>query len=79
MVRLKNIEVDNNIAKCEYYPEEAEEFGTIEVDLTTKMVISVTYPKKQYSEAYPFYARCRLIDICISSEVIPNEVICMWY
>ena len=43
MVKLKNIVINGNIAKCDIYPEDSRATGSLEVDLQTKEIISYTY------------------------------------
>ena len=44
MVKLKNIIIDGNTAKCDIYPENSKDKGTVEVNLETRDMISYTLP-----------------------------------
>ena len=44
MVRLKNIEIDNNIISCEIFPEDSVQSGKLKVDINSQDIISYTLP-----------------------------------
>ena len=80
MVKLKNIVINGNTAKCDIYPENSKDKGTVEVNLETKDMISYTLPVgyewcfKHAVKAYAF-----LIEISESGAEIPDERIIAWY
>ena len=39
MVRLKNIEIDNNIISCEIFPEDSVQSGKLKVDINSQDII----------------------------------------
>lgn len=79
MVRLKEIEKKGNTAICRFYPEDSEESGMIQVDLGTEEIIDISYPQCGCSEAYPFYAKRRLIQLAKDHNPMPAEALAMWY
>ena len=80
MVKPKNIVIDCNTAKCDIYPEDSKDKGTVEVNLETRDMISYTLPVgyelcfKHVVTAYAF-----LIGISESGAEIPDERIIAWY
>ena len=39
MVKLKNIVINGNTAKCDIYPEDSKDKGTVEVNLKTREIL----------------------------------------
>ena len=80
MVKLKNIVINGNTAKCDIYPEDSKENGTLEVDLQTREIKNYTLPVgyewcfKHAVKAYGF-----LIEISESGVEIPKERTIAWY
>ncbi|MEG1981173.1 MAG: hypothetical protein RR073_01585 [Clostridia bacterium] len=79
MVTIKNIVRNGNIASCDFYPEDWETCGSIEVDLTSNEIINKVYPLNGCLERYPFYAKRELVRVVTSGKKIPEKSINMWY
>lgn len=79
MVKLKNIVIDGNIAKCDIYPEDSLANGSLEVNLQTKEIISYTLPAGyEWCENHIAHAKWSLIEISESKE-IPDVKTVAWY
>jgi CxxC motif-containing protein len=64
MVKLKNIVINGNIAKCDIYPEDSRATGSLEVDLQTKEITSSTLPVGyEWCENHIAHAKNYLVDI----------------
>ncbi|MBQ8174441.1 MAG: hypothetical protein IJ009_03470 [Clostridia bacterium] len=80
MVKLKNIIIYGNIAKCDIYPEDSKENGSLEVNLQTKEIITYTLPVGyEWCENHITHAKNYLVDISKSNNGISTEKLIMWY
>lgn len=80
MVKLKNIVIDGNIAKCDIYPEDSPANGSLEVDLQTREIISYILPVGyEWCENHIAHAKNYLVDISKSNSEIPRKKLIMWY
>lgn len=78
MIILKNIVIDNNIIKCDIFPEDSIENGTLEIDMH-KISVSASLPKGyEWCKNHIEHAKKHLSDIYISKN-IPKQKIIMWY
>lgn len=79
MVKLKNIVINGNTARCDIYPENSKEKGTVEVDLQTREIISYTLPVGyEWCENHIAHAKWTLLEISESKE-IPETKTVVWY
>lgn len=79
MVKLKNIVINGNTAKCDIYPEDSKDKGTLEVNLQTREIISYTLPMGyEWCKNHIEHAKCSLIEISESKE-IPDVKTVAWY
>ena len=80
MVKLKNIVINGNTAKCDIYPEDSPANGSLEVDLQTRKIISYTLPVGyEWCENHIAHAKNHLVDISKSNSEISTEKLIMWY
>lgn len=77
MVRLKNIEINDKIAKADFTPENTGLWGHIEVDLSTREVIEVKHVP-EYEMFYPSHAKRKLIEMAEAGDA-QTECLVMWY
>ncbi len=64
MVKLKNIVIGDNKAKCDIYPEDSKDEGTLKVNLQTGGIISYTLPVGyEWCENHIEHAKRSLIEI----------------
>ena len=79
MVKLKNIVINGNTAKCDIYPEDSKDKGTVEVNLETRDMISYTLPVGyEWCKNHIEHAKRSLIEISESKE-IPDVKTVAWY
>ena len=79
MVKLKNIVINGNTAKCDIYPEDSPANGSLEVDLQTREIISYTLPVGyEWCKNHIEHAKRSLIEISESKE-IPDVKTVAWY
>ena len=80
MVKLKNIVINGNTAKCDIYPEDSSVNGSLEVNLQTKGIISYTLPVGyEWCKNHIAHAKNYLVDISKSNNEISTEKLIMWY
>ena len=77
MVRLKNIEIGDKIAKADFIPESTGLWGHIEVDLATQEVVSVKHVP-EYEMSYSGHAKRKLIEMAKTGDT-RTECLVMWY
>ena len=80
MIRLKNIVIENNVAKCDIFPENSIENGTIEIDLAQNDITSAVLPKGyEWCKMHLEHTKNYLSELYKSKFKIPDEKIIMWY
>ena len=80
MIKLKNIVIDEKVAKSEIIPEDSQEIGNIEVDLIENKILSFVLPQGyEWCENHLNHAKEYLVAISNSKSVIPKEKVIMWY
>lgn len=78
MIRLENIVISDNIIKCDIFPEDSKENGTLEIDMH-KIVVSFSLPKDyEWCKNHIEHAKKHLRDI-YRTKKIPKEKIIMWH
>lgn len=77
MLRLENIQIENNVAQADFIPEAEIERGHIIVDLKSEEIIRIkNVPGYEY--IYPGHARARLVEMAKTKD--PRlECTVMWY
>ena len=79
MVKLKNIVINGNTAKCDIYPEDSPANGSLEVDLQTKEIITFRLPVGyEWCKNHIAHAKSTLLEIYESKE-IPESKTVVWY
>jgi len=77
MLRLKNIQFQNNVAEADFYPENSKEAGHIVVNLETKEVISCE-EVPGFGESYRGHAKWHLIRMANEGATAKEQTV-MWY
>lgn len=77
MVWLKNIKIGDKIAKADFSPENTGSWGHLEVDLSTREVISIEHVPG-YQMFYPGHAKRKLIEMAQTKDN-RTECLVMWY
>lgn len=79
MIKLKNIVIDNNIAKSEIIPEDSIVSGNIEIDLSENKILDFVLPKGyEWCKKHLEYAKNYLIEASMLKDGIPKEKTIMW-
>ena len=79
MVKLKNIVIENDIAKSEIIVEDCETIGNIEVDLFENKIKNSVLPKGyEWCKKHLEYAKDYLIEVSKLKDNIPKEKTIMW-
>ena len=79
MVRLKNIERNNNIIECDIIPEDSEEYGHVAVNIETADVESYCLPENfEWCTNHVRYAKWVLLEMADDLD-LPEERLVMWY
>jgi hypothetical protein len=77
MLRLKNIQIKNDIAEADFIPENESECGHIVVDLKSKEIVSIkNVPGYEYM--HPGHARAKLVEMAKAKDS-RSECTVMWY
>lgn len=79
MVKLKNIVINENTAKCDIYPEDSPANGFLEVDLQTREIKSYTLPVGyEGCTNHIAHAKNYLVEVSKSNNEISTEKLIMW-
>lgn len=81
MLRLKNIEIDNNIISCEIFPEDSVQSGKLKVDINSQDIISYTLPAGfEWCKSHVHHAKKYLLSNLKEILHTPiHDKIVMWY
>ena len=80
MIRLKNIEKNNNILECDIFPEDSKIYGHIKVNLVSKEIDDYTLPKEyEWCRNHVVHAQKALLELAVSKEPLPKNKLIMWY
>ena len=80
MIRLRNITIENDIAKCDIIPEDSSESGILEINLAQNSIISVVFPKGyEWCKIHIEHTKNYLSELYKTKLEIPEEKIVMWY
>ena len=78
MLVLRNIKMKDNIISADYYPENEEVFGHIEVDVKSDEIIFLKKAPGYEHSTDPIHAQYALMGIAKSGK-IPKERTVLWY
>ena len=80
MVKLKNIVIDKDLAKCDIFPEDSLKNGHVEVDLIKNKIISSSLPEGyEWCTNHVQHAATALCKLSQSEDTLPKEKLVMWY
>jgi hypothetical protein len=80
MVKLKNIVINGNAAKCNIYPEDSIKNSSLKVNLQTGEIISYTLPVGyEWYENHIAHANNYLVEVGKLNNEISTEKLIMWY
>lgn len=80
MIKLKNIVIEENVVKCDIFPEDSKKAGKIEFDLTNKKIINFILPTGyEWCKKHIQHAIDYLIEARKAKEKMPNEKLIMWH
>ena len=79
MIKLKNIVIDGNIIKCDIFPEDSEQRGTLEVDIEQKSASYVLPDGYEWCINHIEHAKNNLIRAYNRNDPIPKQKIIMWH
>ena len=78
MIRLKNIEKNNNIIQCDIIPEDSNELGHLSIDIDTKKIIEQCLPDNyEWCKKHIQHAKDTLMQM-VMNEKIEKEKLVMW-
>lgn len=77
MVNIKNIEKNNDIVKCEIYPEDSKEAGTLSVELSTEKYQYELPAGYEWCENHAAHAAREIVAMNRDGE-LPKEKRIMW-
>ncbi len=79
MIKLKNIAIENDIAKSEIIVEDSKMVGKIEVDLSENKIKNSVLPTGyEWCKKHLEYAKDYLIEASKIKDNIPKEKTIMW-
>ena len=79
MVRLKNIERNNNIIECDIIPEDSVEYGHVTVNVISGDIESYRLPEGYENRInHVSFAKRALLEMADDLE-FPKEKLVMWY
>lgn len=81
MIELKNIKIDENVVKCEIYPEDSKTSGYIEVDVSGDKIINCALPPGyEWCKNHLEHAKRYIVKNFKEIKMIPlSEKVLMWY
>ena len=79
MLKLRNINLNNNILSANYHPEDSEDFGSVAIDVKTRTVVNRVLSNQD--EIFPLYFEHALIALnrLIEKSELPKEKLVMWH
>ena len=78
MLILKLVKINNNVVVYNYFPENAEDYGTIELDLVSKDVRLVKRADKYKQTMYLMHAYQGLLRMLDENDFLDTRVVA-WY
>ncbi len=79
MVRLDCFKVSENLASCNFYPENQNEFGSLTINPATGEMVDLREPENGCPKVYISQARAKLHKLISSKEELPKEAYAIWY
>lgn len=79
MIKLKNIERNDDIIECDIIPEDSRENGHIRIDLKKKILKDSVLPAGyEWCTNHIQHAASKLIELSEEKE-LPEEKLVIWY
>ena len=78
MLLLKLVKINNNVVVYNYFPENAEDYGTIELDLISKDVRLIKQAEKYKQSMYLMHAYQGLLRMLDENDFSDTRVVA-WY
>ena len=78
MLILKLVKITNNVVVYNYFPENAEDYGTIELDLVSKEFTLIKRADKYKQTMYLMYACQGLLKMLDENDFSDTRVVA-WY
>ena len=78
MLLLKLVKINNNVFVYNYFPENAEDYGTIELDLVSKDVRLIKRAEKYKQSMYLMHADQGLLRMLDENDFSDTRVVA-WY
>ncbi|MDB6213625.1 hypothetical protein PNO24_06865 [Gemella haemolysans] len=78
MLILKLVKINNNVVVYNYFPENAEDYGTIELDLVSKDVRLVKRADKYKQTMYLMHAYQGILRMLDENDFLDTRVVA-WY
>lgn len=78
MLLLKLIKINNNVVVYNYFPENTEDYGTIELDLVSKDVRLIKRAEKYKQSMYLMHAYQGLLRMLDENDFSDTRVVA-WY
>ena len=79
MLLLKLVKINNNVVVYNYFPENAEDYGTIELDLVSKDVRLVKRADKYKQTMYLMHAYQGLLRMLDENDFSDTRVVAWYY
>ncbi len=78
MLLLKLVKINNNVVVYNYFPENSEDYGTIELDLVSKDVRLIKRAEKYKQSMYLMHAYQGLLRMLDENDFSDTRVVA-WY
>lgn len=78
MLLLKLVKINNNVVVYNYFPENAEDYGTIELDLVSKDVRLIKRAEKYKQSMYLMHTYQGLLRMLDENDFLDTRVVA-WY
>ena len=81
MIELKNIVIDENVVKCEIYPEDSKTSGYVEVDVLKNKIINYALPLGyEWCKNHLEHAKRYIVKNFKEIKMVPlSGKVLMWY
>lgn len=80
MIKLKNITIKNDIVKCDIIPEDCQNSGFIEIDVSNNKIIDYALPLGyEWCKNHIQHAKSYILNACARKETLPSEKTLIWY
>ena len=78
MLILKLVKITNNVVVYNYFPENAEDYGTIELDLVSKEFTLIKWADKYKQTMYLMHAYQGILRMLDENDFLDTRVVA-WY